>query len=251
MGRNCCRVWLKACAPWPTNGACGSGPKGKPNLVVEGDAVKVRRIAQNLLLNALKYTKTGGVTVRWGNTDSPDHWQFAIVDTGSGIKLPEDNLSPHASAGEGIGLLIVKELCNLLDGQITIVSAPTTGTNFQITLPRHYPVVIGSQGRKQQYVQWLPEGRVVTLTVFGKRNIIPPVLPKGRNAIEPFFVAGGFHNVGITTEGVGLTNVVDIVGLTQHHYGDFAKEVVPLYDFQQTPALMTMGQIQIQQNQSG
>ena len=45
----------------------GGRPVGAQALLVEGDRVKVRRIAQNLLLNALKYTRSGGVTLTWAD----------------------------------------------------------------------------------------------------------------------------------------------------------------------------------------
>src|SRR4029079_18748176 len=41
---------------------------GAETLVVDGDAIKVRRIAQYLLLNALKYTRAGSVTMGWGDS---------------------------------------------------------------------------------------------------------------------------------------------------------------------------------------
>lgn len=46
--------------------------KGPPALPVEGDAMKTRRIAQNLLLNALRYTTDGGATVSWGDSRDND-----------------------------------------------------------------------------------------------------------------------------------------------------------------------------------
>ncbi len=60
---------------------------GPQALGVEGDAVKVRRVAQNLLLNALKYTRDGGVLVSWGDTLARDdgRWFFAVEDTGPGF----------------------------------------------------------------------------------------------------------------------------------------------------------------------
>ncbi len=60
---------------------------GPAALIVEGDAVKVRRIAQNLLINALKYTRAGGVTVEWGDSkeNDSDRWMFSVHDTGPGF----------------------------------------------------------------------------------------------------------------------------------------------------------------------
>ena len=46
--------------------------EGPATLLVEGDAVKIRRIAQNLLLNGLKYTRSGGVNVAWGDSRDND-----------------------------------------------------------------------------------------------------------------------------------------------------------------------------------
>ena len=40
--------------------------QGESTLPVQGDAGNLRRIAQNLVLNAMKYTRVGGVTVKWG-----------------------------------------------------------------------------------------------------------------------------------------------------------------------------------------
>jgi signal transduction histidine kinase len=60
---------------------------GPTTLQVEGDAVKTRRIAQNLLINALKYTRRGGVTVSWGDSRKNDaeRWMLCVQDTGPGI----------------------------------------------------------------------------------------------------------------------------------------------------------------------
>ena len=60
---------------------------GPHTLTVEGDPVKIRRIAQNLLLNALKYTSDGGVTLGWGDSrnNDPKRWMLCVHDTGPGI----------------------------------------------------------------------------------------------------------------------------------------------------------------------
>jgi two-component system CheB/CheR fusion protein len=130
--------------------------EGPQQLMLEGDVVKVRRIAQNLILNALKYTITGGVTVSWGDADQDESfWQFSVRDTGPGISqalidkiLDEADAAeqahngqqpavPGQGRGEGIGLFIVKHLARLMKGRMQI-SSDGSGTTFLITLPKQY-----------------------------------------------------------------------------------------------------------------
>jgi signal transduction histidine kinase len=142
---------------------------GPPSFFVEGDRVKVRRIAQNLLLNAVKYTDTGGVYLRWGDTSGSDdgRWRFSVEDTGPGLHegSPEpivgalseataqahskDAGTPaasssqpardgHSARGEGLGLAIVKRLSELLDGAVEMESRTPHGTTVRVLLPRRY-----------------------------------------------------------------------------------------------------------------
>ncbi len=131
---------------------------GVPALPVEGDAVKVRRIVQNLLLNALKYTLSGGVTVSWGDTPERDdgRWWLLVEDTGpgfhagpgaplvgalsttAGAQAPDDQRRVHQSQGEGLGLAIVKRLCELLDASLELDTVPERGTRIRVLVPRHY-----------------------------------------------------------------------------------------------------------------
>jgi two-component system CheB/CheR fusion protein len=141
--------------------------EGTHHLPVAGDAVKLRRIVQNLILNAVKYTQKGGIFIKWedlstnGQADIPDSWQFSITDTGPGIsgqllyKLAdtdsgeqqtvmdditdaEEPDSEPVSHGEGIGLFIVKRLCELLKGKMYVASSTESGTVFRIALPKSY-----------------------------------------------------------------------------------------------------------------
>lgn len=146
-------------------------------LPVDGDPVKVGRILQNLLLNALKYTERGGVrvTVRAHRLGSVPSWELCVEDTGVGMddraspaiaRLLRDatreahsvseetgeadskvralpSASPDAQGdtsarGEGVGLTIVKRLCELLDATIEVETAHGRGTTFRITFPRQY-----------------------------------------------------------------------------------------------------------------
>ena len=150
---------------------------GPPGFAVDGDAVKIRRIAQNLILNAVKYTRSGGITVTWGDSEIRDakRWCLTIADTGPGFHTTSgqpiaaaldpahDPSSPaktivaqsasaqgaahgksdrarslRGEAGEGIGLSIVKRLCELLDATVEMESVMDQGTTFRILFPRHY-----------------------------------------------------------------------------------------------------------------
>jgi light-regulated signal transduction histidine kinase (bacteriophytochrome) len=52
-------------------------------------------------------------------------------------QVPEKNRTPQ-QPGEGIGLSIVKRLCELLDACLEVASSAATGTTFRIVLPKHY-----------------------------------------------------------------------------------------------------------------
>ncbi len=117
---------------------------GPDSLMVQSDGVKVQRIVQNLLINALRYTSEGGVTLSW-MAENDQWWQFTVQDTGPGLPAPSNSplgipvrLSTNPVQGEGIGLHIVKRLCGLLNGKMDVDSQPGIGTTFRLTLPRSY-----------------------------------------------------------------------------------------------------------------
>jgi signal transduction histidine kinase len=129
--------------------------EGPAGLAADGDAVKIRRIAQNLILNAVKYTYAGGIKVSWGESapNDPKRWMLSIQDTGPGFHTasgqplaaalavsPEDRGTEilRGDAGEGIGLSIVKRLCEMLDATIEMQAVKDQGTTFRILFPKHY-----------------------------------------------------------------------------------------------------------------
>ena len=153
---------------------------GPTTLEVEGDKGKILRILQNLLLNAVKYTERGGVSVTWGadETRGTDRWTFSVQDTGPGIDdatatplrqeihnatevandardaspdrkgeiapartLPSASDSPpppNGPPGEGVGLSIVKRLCEMLDASVELATRPGQGSTLRVILPRRY-----------------------------------------------------------------------------------------------------------------
>jgi signal transduction histidine kinase len=61
--------------------------EGDDTLGVDGDSIKLKRIAQNLILNALHYTDRGGVRIAWQAIDTADaqRWVLCVEDTGPGF----------------------------------------------------------------------------------------------------------------------------------------------------------------------
>ncbi len=111
--------------------------------VVVSDATYLRRILQNLIGNAIRYTEEGRVLV--GVRRGHGRVRVAVQDTGPGIPEAEQEnifrefhrLNARASAAEGmgLGLAIVERACALLGHPLILHSEPGRGTRFDLTLP--------------------------------------------------------------------------------------------------------------------
>ena len=120
-----------------------------PNCL-KGDYGKIRRILDNLLENAVKYTYDGSIRLDIDfRTITPDKIDvsFTIKDTGVGIRK-EDAEKLFYSIGKvgqnknvsikgtGLGLLICKRLVSILDGRISVDSEIGKGSTFTFTVPQ-------------------------------------------------------------------------------------------------------------------
>jgi signal transduction histidine kinase len=118
--------------------------------LVESDAARIRQILGNLISNAVKYTRQGGVTVgveaRAGEiAPGPGPWvAVEVSDTGPGIPEAQQQLLFQefrrlgATAGEkgaGIGLTISERIARALGGEITVASELGRGSTFTLWLP--------------------------------------------------------------------------------------------------------------------
>lgn len=121
---------------------------------VMADPLRLRQIMYNLLGNALKFTqgdaaRHGMVALRVESCpggDSPPACRIRVIDNGIGI-APEaighlfqpftqaDESTSRRFGGTGLGLSITKRLVSLMQGSVTVRSAPGEGTEFTVTLP--------------------------------------------------------------------------------------------------------------------
>jgi PAS domain S-box-containing protein len=125
----------------------GYGLAVEQELLVETDMLIVRRILDNLINNACKYTRQGSVRLDLSrNTAQPDRFLFKIIDTGIGMTAEEqerifhpfsqaDSSYTRKHGGIGLGLAICLKLTKLLDGTLTVTSEPENGSVFTLELP--------------------------------------------------------------------------------------------------------------------
>ncbi|MDP6414098.1 MAG: hybrid sensor histidine kinase/response regulator, partial [Gammaproteobacteria bacterium] len=117
--------------------------------VVHSDPALLRRIVENFITNAIRYTDTGGVEVR-----CEEHDGYAWIKVkDSGIGIPEealdtifeeyfqlDNPARDRRKGLGLGLSIVKHIARLLDHRLSVTSIPGEGSTFAIAVPLGEPL---------------------------------------------------------------------------------------------------------------
>jgi len=115
-------------------------PPGLPP--VRADADRLAQALHNLVYNAVRHTPPGGIVVV-GAAAEPGHVTLTVRDSGEGI--PAESL-PHvwerfyqvepSAGGAGLGLSIVRELAELMEGTVAVESTPGEGSCFAIRLPR-------------------------------------------------------------------------------------------------------------------
>ena len=115
--------------------------------VIEGDITRITQILHNLLSNAIKFTSEGSVTLKVTHTkhENGNRLVFDVIDTGIGIpssKLKNifykfeqaDHSTTREFGGTGLGLSIAKQLANLMEGDINVVSTVGRGSTFTFTM---------------------------------------------------------------------------------------------------------------------
>lgn len=135
--------------------------------VLIGDMLRIQQILNNLVGNAIKFTKVGHVLLEacfipptFGNTP---RLLFIVKDTGIGIaesmlgRLFESFTQAEGDhtrqfQGAGLGLAITRELVNLMHGTVYVESRPDRGTEFHVSIPCSVgsPDMLAAPAEKQQ-----------------------------------------------------------------------------------------------------
>ena len=112
------------------------------DLVVWADASLLRRVFQNLIANAIKYTPRGAVTLGAKDLGPESAVECWVRDNGAGIPadlvdkvFDKGETDPENAGGTGLGLAIVKTFVEAHGGTIVVESKEGVGSSFRFTLP--------------------------------------------------------------------------------------------------------------------
>ena len=141
-----------------------------------GDELRIKQILLNLFTNAIKYTKEGSVTLTNSDVISDDtvEFIFEMQDTGIGIKPEEqaklftmferlDTKRNRDIEGTGLGLVITKQLCELMGGSIDFASEYGNGSTFTAQIKQRIsdstPIVEIEKVHKKKVLIYEPRRR--------------------------------------------------------------------------------------------
>lgn len=142
-------------------------------LLVYSDQAMLERILRNLLSNAIRYTRHGGVVL--GCRRQGEWVRILVCDTGSGIpggqheEIFEEfvqlgNPERDRNKGLGLGLAIVRRTAELLGHTIAVDSQMGRGSCFAITLPRGNPAAV-ADAQTEAMPPWREEETLCVLVI--------------------------------------------------------------------------------------
>jgi two-component system, OmpR family, sensor kinase len=121
---------------------------GEP-VVVSGDRLAIEEILDNLVSNAIKYGANKPILLRIGLDEEQHCALVRVSDSGSGISADDqarifERFERAVQPGEhlsgfGVGLWIVRQLCQGMEGSVRVDSTPGQGSTFSVALPLQSP----------------------------------------------------------------------------------------------------------------
>src|ERR687885_73676 len=141
---------------------------------VQADPQRLKQVLVNLLANAIKYNRRGGMVTLSGVDRPHNRLRLAVTDTGAGIPAekiahlctPFERLDAEQSGveGTGLGLAVSRGLVELMGGTLGVESAVGLGSTFWIELPRAAaPHLLQAPEAGEQAAPWASAGLTQTL----------------------------------------------------------------------------------------
>jgi len=210
--------------------------------MLDGDALRIKQIMNNLLSNAFKYTDKGYVSLKvYFETKEDNTFLLCFDVSDSGCGMTEDELKllfhefvrfneerNHNIEGIGLGMHIVYNLVELMEAQIDVDSEINVGTNFRLKIPQKQ---VGTEILGKTMVDNLKTFKLSNRFTAKRMTFKPDKMPYGKVLVVDdvetnLFVANGllsFYDLQIETcdsgykalELVQKGNVYDIIFLDQ------------------------------------
>ncbi|MEG0779455.1 MAG: ATP-binding protein [Oscillospiraceae bacterium] len=185
-----------------------------------GDIVRIHRVIDNILANALKFTPDGGTITYRLSEIAIEHkqisfYRFEISDTGIGISPEQQthifepfyrvqNAMTAQIEGTGLGLSIVKSIVDYMGGTISVQSAPGSGTTFIIELPLRFAEELSTEksaepvperpadlsGIHVLLCEDHPLNQLVATRLLEKVGVVVTVAENGKQGYERFVRSG-------------------------------------------------------------
>ena len=142
---------------------------------VHADRTRVKQVMINLLSNAIKYNKPGGTVVVACSMSSGNRVRVSVTDTGAGLSQenvtqlfqPFNRLGQGSSGeeGTGIGLVVTKQLVELMGGTLGVESVVDAGSVFWVELEAtSAPQLMYEGEHKPSLEQWQPDATIIPTT---------------------------------------------------------------------------------------
>ncbi|MCH8305594.1 MAG: CHASE domain-containing protein [Candidatus Marinimicrobia bacterium] len=124
------------------------------SVTIQNDRTKLRQILYNLLSNACKFTTDGKINLSANikkNDDGEDYFFIEVTDSGIGMTkeqlekifkpfIQADSSTTRQYGGTGLGLVLTKQITDLLGGKISLISELGKGTTFTVTVPANISI---------------------------------------------------------------------------------------------------------------
>ncbi len=174
---------------------------------IVSDLTRVRQVVFNLLSNACKFTEGGVITIEVSDREADQGIEVVVRDTGIGMSAQQvsrlfkefsqaDSSTTRKYGGSGLGLAISRRFCQMMGGNISVVSVKGKGSAFTVYLPRRVSrsfVRSDSSGRcRAEEVRTQPCGPG-SLPIMGRSVLVVDDDPVARKVLSRFFEKEGFE----------------------------------------------------------
>ncbi|WP_298773297.1 PAS domain-containing hybrid sensor histidine kinase/response regulator [uncultured Shewanella sp.] len=156
------------------------------NQAFEGDKARIRQVIYNLLSNSVKFTHEGSITLSFSQVTRQNNEgvNITLADTGIGIRqerldtifnpfIQAESSTTRQYGGTGLGLSIVKQLVELMEGNISISSKVGSGTTFDIFIVlKQSDKPLPNVQQQKESIKDLPQNLTILIAEDNKINAL-------------------------------------------------------------------------------